>query len=108
MFCAGTNVGQVDARTRTALEDDSFFAVPIQDAVHGVFGGENETSACLLWHTWHTNVEPHWRVECCALRHQNEFEFVAECFGLFGVGEVATLDAPVGNGVRYAVDDLAQ
>src|SRR6185312_16301265 len=37
------DVRQVDAGPRAALEDGALFAVPVEDAVHGVVDGEDET-----------------------------------------------------------------
>src|SRR3954469_23545072 len=41
---------QVDARPRTALEDDAFLPVPVEDRVHRVVDREDETRARLRGH----------------------------------------------------------
>ena len=107
-FLARADLRQVDARTRAALEDGAFFAVPVEDAVHRVVDSEDEAGAGLLRHTGDTDVEPHWAVERSTLGDEDELEFVAKRVGLGVVGEVATLDAPTGDGVDHAVDDLTQ
>ena len=59
-------------------------------------------------HAFDTDVEPHWAVERSALGDEDVLELVAECLGLGLVDEIATLDAPIGDRVGHAVDDLAQ
>ena len=107
-FLARADLRQVDARTRAALEDGAFFAVPVEDAVHRVVDREDEAGAGLLRHTGDTDVEPHWAVERCSLGDEDELEFIAKCVGLGVVSEVAALDAPTRDGVDNAVDDLTQ
>ena len=59
-------------------------------------------------HAFDTNVEPHRAVECRALGNEDVLELVAEGLGFGFVYEIAALDAPIGDGVGHAVDDLAQ
>ena len=61
-----------------------------------------------MWHAFDTDVEPHRAVERSALGDEDVLEFIAERLGLGFVYEVAALDAPIGDGVSHAVDDLAQ
>jgi ribonucleotide reductase alpha subunit len=41
-FLAGPDTGEVHARTRTALEDEALFLVPLEDRVHRVVDGQDE------------------------------------------------------------------
>ena len=59
MLGAATNVRQVNARTRTTLEDGAFFFVPIQDRIHRVVNSQDETCTGLLRYTVDADVEPH-------------------------------------------------
>ena len=99
---------QVDAGARAALEDVALFPVPVEDRVHRVVDREDEARARLLRHALHADVEPHRRVERGALVHEDVLQLVAERLGLLVVDEVAVADAPVGDRVGDAVDDLAQ
>src|SRR5205814_27259 len=78
MFLRRTNVGEVDPGTRSALEDRSFFAVPVEDAVHRVLDREYETRCGLGRYAFHADVEPHGRVERGALGEEDELQLVAE------------------------------
>ena len=93
---AGADVRQVDARTRPALEDHTLFSVPVEDAVHRVFDGEDEARAGLLRHTLDADVEPDRAVERGTLRHEDVLQLFVERLDLVRVDEVATLDAPRG------------
>ncbi len=91
-----------------ALEDRAFLAVPVEDAVHRVVDGEDEAGAGLLRHALDADVEPHRAVERRALGDEDELQLGVERVGLGLVDEVATLDAPRGDGVDDPIDDLAQ
>ena len=105
---AGADVRQVDARPRAALEDHALFAVPVEDAVHRVVDGQDEARAGLLRHALDADVEPHRAVERRPLRDEDVLQLVVERLDLVRVDEVATVDAPPGDGVGDPVDDLAQ
>lgn len=64
--------------------------------------------AGLLWHTLDADVEPHRAVERCPLGDQDVLQLVVERIGLGLVGEVAAFDAPGGDGVGHAIDDLLE
>ena len=93
-FGARANLGEVDTRTRAALEDDALFGVPIEDRAHRVLDGEDEARAALLGHALHADVEPDRRVEGGLLRDEQVFQFGAEDLGLFVVDEVVGVDRP--------------
>ena len=59
-------------------------------------------------HAGHADVEPHRAVERGPLVDEDRLQLVAERVGLVVVGEVAAVDAPVGDGVGHPVDHLAQ
>src|SRR3954454_12845789 len=102
------DVGEVDARARSTLEDRALLAVPVEDPVHRVFDCEDETRAGLPGHALHADVEPHRRVEGGALGDEDRLELVAEGGALLLVDEVAVLHAPRRDRVGDAVDHLAQ
>ena len=108
MLVARADVRQVDARTGSALEDGSLFAVPVEDSGHRVLDREDEARTRLLRDALHADVEPHRAVECGALGDEDELQFVAERLGLVGVDEVAAFDTPSGDRVGDAIDDLTQ
>src|SRR5262245_29768500 len=54
-----------------------------------------------------TDVEPYGRIERSLLLDQDMNQFVMESVAVFGGGEIALLPAPVANGFRYALDQLA-
>ena len=105
---ARADTREVDTGTRTTLEDDSLFGVPVENRLHRVLDSEDETGTALLGHATHTDVEPHRGVEGGLLGHEQVLELCAEGLGLGLVGEVVTLDAPSGDGVGDTVDDLLE
>ena len=105
---AGADLGQVDARTRTALEDHALLAVPVEDGVHRVVDRQDEAGAGLLTDARHADVEPHRAVESGALRDEDVLQFVGEGEGLGLVGEVAALVAPARDRVDDTIDHLPQ
>ena len=58
-FLRRADLRQVDTGPGAALEDDAFFAVPVEDRVHLVVDFQNEARRTLLRHALHTDVEPH-------------------------------------------------
>ncbi len=62
----------------------------------------------LLRHAGDADVEPDGAVEGGLLGDEEVLELGVEGVGLVVVDEVAALDAPLGDGVGDAVDDLAQ
>ena len=107
-FLGRADPRQVHPGARTALEDDTFLPVPVEDGVHGVVHREDETGAGLLGDTGDPDVEPHRRVECGALGDDEELHLVTERLGFGLVHEVAVTDTPLGDGVGDAVGDLLQ
>ena len=93
-FGARADLGEVDARARTALEDDALFGVPVEDRTHRVLDGEDEAGAALLGDALHADVEPHRRVEGGLLGDEQVLQLSAKGLGLFLVDEVVGLDAP--------------
>ena len=101
-------VRQVDAGARTTLEDGSLLDVPVEDGVHPVLDGEDETRARLCRHAPHADVEPDRGVEGGLLVHDEVLELVPEGLRLGPIEEVAVLGAPLGDRVDHAVCHLAQ
>ncbi len=107
-FLRRTNLGQVDTCTGSALEDDSFFAVPVEDRVHGVVDFKNEACAALLRHTLYADVEPDRRVKRRFLIDHEVLQFGVECVGLGLVDEVPTGHTPVRDRVDDTVGNLTK
>ncbi len=99
---------QVDPGSRSALEDRALFGVPVEDRVHGVVDRQDEAGAGLLRNAGDADVEPHRRVEGGLLGDHQVLELGAEGLGLVLVDEVPAADAPFGDGVAHAVDDLLE
>ena len=99
------DVGQVDARPRAALEDDALLADPVEDRLHGVLHRQDEAGRALRVLA-HADVEPHGRVECGHLVHQQVRQLVLEHLGLVLGREVTLLHAPCLEGEHHAVDEL--
>ena len=103
-----TDPREVDPRARAALEDRPLLLVPVEDGVHGVLDGQDETGRRLLLHAGDTDVEPHRGVERRPLMDDEVLELVPEGLGLVGVDEVAVLDPPAGDGVGHPVGHLLE
>ena len=106
-FLARANAREVQSSTRATLEDQAFFAVPVQDRVHGVIHGQDEAGTDLLLGGG-THVEPDRGVEREDLVDQHPRHFVLKDFGVCFGGEVTVVAAGLGVGQHDAVDELAQ
>ena len=104
---ARTKTREVEARTRTALEDQAFFAVPVEDGIHRVIDAEDEAGTDLL-RRWRADVEPHGRVEAENLVEQHPRHLMLEDLCVGGRREVAEVATSLGVGQHHAVDELAQ
>ena len=104
---AGTNTGEVESRARSALEDATFFAVPVEDGVHGVVDGQDEAGADLLGRR-RSDVEPHRGVEREHLVQQHGRQFVLEYFGVSLGSKVAVLAARGSVALDDSVEQLLQ
>ena len=106
-FLTRTNPRQVEARTRTTLEDEALLLVPIQDRFHRVVDRKDEAGADLLGGVG-ADVEPHRRVEAEDLMQQHVRELVLEDLRVLIGSEVAVFLAGLGVGQDDAVDELLQ
>ncbi len=97
---------QIHAGAGAAAEDAPFAGVPVENRLHGVVDGQDEAGRALRL-LFEADVEPDRRVESGELVQQDVRELVAERVGVEVVGQVALLDAPVGDGAGDAADHLA-
>ena len=103
----GADAREIEARTRTALEDQAFLAVPVEDRVHGVVDGEDEAGRDLL-RCRRANVEPHGRVEAEHLVQQHVGELVLEDLRVLRCREVAVFTPRLRVGEHHSIDELTK
>ena len=103
-----SDVRQVDAGARAALENSALLGVPVEDRVQVVVDPQDEARRCLLRNTLDADVEPHRRVECSLLGDEQMGQLGAKCLGFSVIDEVAVTAAPGGDGADDTVDHLAQ
>ena len=106
-FAGGPQAREIDARPRSALEDNAFLPVPIQDGVHVVVHGNDEAGTRLRRRALHPDVEPHRRVERRLLVQQNVGQLMRKNFRILLAGKIPVVVAPSGDGAHDPVEHLA-
>ena len=101
------DAGQVDPGAGAALEDQTLFLVPVEDRVHRVVDGQDETGTDLLRRR-RADVEPHRRVEAEHLVQKHVGQLVLEDLGVGRVAEVAVVLAGLAVGLDDPVDELLE
>ena len=106
-FLGRADAAEIQPRTRATLEDQPLLAVPVQNRVHGVVDGENETGRYLLW-AGGAHVEPDRGVKREDLVQQHPGEFMLEDLRILVGEEVAEILTSLGVGEHHSIDQLAK
>src|SRR5699024_4248417 len=103
----GSDAGEIETGSRTALEDQSLFLVPVQDRLHRVIDRQDEACRHLLFRC-RSDVEPDRRVETEHLVQQHPGHLVFEHLGIRRAGEVSDLGPRGDVGRDNPVDQLLE
>ena len=135
LLARGAEGGEIAARAAAVLEEHGLGHGEAHDVLHVVVDRLNEAGAALRVFVLgpgalgfagarivevvalpsagahavlvpEADVEPHGRVEGAVLIHAQPREFVVESFGALLVGEIAVLDAAIGDRACHAMDEL--
>src|SRR6266851_2889459 len=90
----GAQAREVHARARAPFENDPLLAIPVEDRVHGVVDGEDETGRALRLRL-DAHVEPDRAVEGGLLVEEEMGQLVCERRPIAWRGEVALRLAPL-------------
>src|SRR5690625_2208441 len=106
-FFRRADAREIKARTRTALEDHSLFAIPVQNRVHRVIHVQDEARRYLLRRT-SSDVERHGRTTRKDLMKQHVGQLMLKYFSLLIGVEISVFFTGLGVCQYHAVDELLE